>query len=1179
MKNIFANNRYRSMNLAKIGLMLSLLVALLYSCTENIYDSQQNDESYAIKIEASYPVATRVSGNMFADGDRMGIYVVDYEDGMPGTLSDAGNNGDNVMFTFDESANSWEGVTDLYFKSKSTNVDIYGYYPYDSNLSDVDAYQFSVKRQQDKSSTSEELGGYEASDLLRAKAENIAPTTSTITLTYKHLMAGIRVTLQKGSGFDSDDVWNEMKKTVLVSNIVPNGTVNLATGSVTQGEGSPISITPYSYNGEYRAVVIPQTIDAGKTIISITVGGVSYAFTKQETFTYSSGKMHQFTITVDRREDTGELTFSLASESIVAWVDDADFHDGIMREYVVINVQTPGTLQECIAASGEKYDQIESLKVTGTINQNDIDFMGQEMTMLSSVNLKEVTIKGIDGNENNTIVGYYNEYTVDRKGFSDKENLEHIVLPDNLKKIGNYAFGETGLTGNLVIPEGVTEIGYGAFRRCHSLTGTLTLPSTLKTIGSGAFFYCDFHGELILPEGLETINGGWVNGAFEGNSFSGQLILPESLKEIGQFTFDENDFSGDLVIPQGIKIIEINAFSDDFIPGQKFDGNLFLPEGLEEIADGAFGNSKFRGELVLPSTVKIIGKDAFVGSNFSSISFPDNLLYIDEGAFSECTRLSGTLTIPPRISNIKDETFSGCRLISSITFPETVELIGKQAFANCTGLNTIVCNNPTPPTLDATAFDGVSRNNVTVVVPASSVSAYQRADSWKEFGRISAYNDFVCSPSQACALNSSREQTITLNADGDWTVEHLPSWCKISQTSGSLKTLLTLTIDALPSGSANRVDSVVFKHIEGGYLTQCKVSQYNYEYDEDETVTLQTHSKGNGINIIFIGDGFDAASISDGSYLNLVKEQMEYFFGIEPYTTYRDYFDVYASISLSQDVGINTANTFRDTRFLTIYSSDDESTGTTARLIPDDDLVFDYIIEKMSLSEIELWKSLVIMTINSSDYGGATYLEGNGRTIAMCPPSESAYPNDTRGIVQHEAGGHGFGKLGEEKITSNSFATSNVKDKIYYGHQRGWYQNLSTSGKASDVPWSHLIYDSRYSDYVDIYEGGWGHTRGVYRSEANSCMNYGIPYYNAISRQAIVERIMDYAGEEFTLEKFFASDTNEWGSTSQAKSRSTVAPWNEYVSNGRHRDVTIVKGNELKLLRKRVEAKWKKNRK
>jgi hypothetical protein len=100
---------------------------------------------------------------------------------------------------------------------------------------------------------------------------------------------------------------------------------------------------------------------------------------------------------------------------------------------------------------------------------------------------------------------------------------------------------------------------------------------------------------------------------------------------------------------------------------------------------------------------------------------------------------------------------------------------------------------------------------------------------------------------------------------------------------------------------------------------------------------------------------------------------------------------------------------------------------------------------------------------------------------------------------------------------------------------RGWYENLSLSGNIHDVPWSHFIFDPKYSNVVDIYEGGYFHTRGVFRSESNSCMNNNIPYYSAISRQAIVERIMEYAGEEFDLEKFYANDSGEFGLTTKSE--------------------------------------------
>lgn len=157
---------------------------------------------------------------------------------------------------------------------------------------------------------------------------------------------------------------------------------------------------------------------------------------------------------------------------------------------------------------------------------------------------------------------------------------------------------------------------------------------------------------------------------------------------------------------------------------------------------------------------------------------------------------------------------------------------------------------------------------------------------------------------------------------------------------------------------------------------------------------------------------------------------------------------------------------------------------------------------------------------------------GDGSAIAICPMSRDAYPYDFRGIVQHEAGGHGFAKLGDEYIYTNAFIQScgcnspHLK-KFYAGKNLGWYRNLSDNGDMKTVEWAHFIYHNDYSNIVDMYEGGYFHTRGIYRSEATSCMNNNIPYFSAISRQEMVERIMEYAGLPFSIDEFYARDVRD----------------------------------------------------
>ena len=180
-------------------------------------------------------------------------------------------------------------------------------------------------------------------------------------------------------------------------------------------------------------------------------------------------------------------------------------------------------------------------------------------------------------------------------------------------------------------------------------------------------------------------------------------------------------------------------------------------------------------------------------------------------------------------------------------------------------------------------------------------------------------------------------------------------------------------------------------------------------------------------------------------------------------------------------------------------------------------------------------QTLIIIVPNSTDYGGICQMWYDGSAIAFCPQSTYGYPLDTRGVIQHEAGGHGFGKLGDEYIYHNAFidfcdcTCCGHVDEFNFAKSLGWYDNMELTGKMHSVGWSHLIYDDRYSDIVDIYEGGYMHNRGVFRSEPNSCMNNNIPYYSTISRESIVKRIKQYAGETFSFEDFVKNDKRDAG--------------------------------------------------
>ena len=646
--------------------LLAMVAATLCGCSDSIFDDEAQNDGGSIRLAADIEqlAVMRVNDCGFCDGDMMGVYVVDYEGGNPGTLKLKGNRGDNVRYTFDEAANKWTGAYELYWKDGHTPVDVYGYYPFAAPES-IEDYQFEVQKDQSKASSSDEMGGYEASDFLWGKVDEVAPTSSVIRLPLSHRMSNARVTLLQGSGFTAEE-WAATEKIVLVQNVARKASINLANGTVRKaGEVEPTATLPSCVGNEWRAIVVPQTVPQGAALFSITIGGTPFKFTRPNDFEYKAGHMMNFSIRVDKQQESGQYKLTLVSASVSEWESDLVSHNATAKEYVVVNA-TPGKLKEAITALGKDYTTLRNLKITGEINAEDFYFMRDHMPRLTALNLKEVRIKAMckpgEGEEgyDDQIPGsaFYYQHT---NGGS--QSLTRIILPDRLRAIGGNAFyGCNNLTGSLVIPEGVTEIRRGAFNGCSGLNGTLTLPSTLRKLGNnwdsdtadegtdyygGVFQNCsNLTGNLVLPNNLELIRG-YCFAACSG--LSGELRLPEKLKHMGRSAFSFcPGLTGSLTIPQGLSTIPVEAFSDS-----GFNGTLTLHDGITNISILAFNSCHFKGELRLPKNLRTISERAFTNNDFSGeLKLPPSVEHIGSYAFTNNWRITGILSIPEGVVSI-----------------------------------------------------------------------------------------------------------------------------------------------------------------------------------------------------------------------------------------------------------------------------------------------------------------------------------------------------------------------------------------------------------------------------------------------------------------------------------------------------------------------------------------------
>lgn len=1096
--------------------MVATALILTQSCSfeeSDIKPDIPQDATYKVQIynEINQQPATKVTTDGFCTGDEVGVYIVNYDGDTPGTLKLEDNQADNVKFSYNENG-EWVSEYDIFYKDNETNVAFYGYYPY-SEPTSIEAYPFEVARDQSKGVEHGQMAAYEASDFLWANTKNVTPTASKVLLTFRHQMSSARIRFSQGTGWDDAAEYAAVTKEVLVTSTIRKSTIDLSTGVVTpEGEVPLTGIVPMKDYDEFRAIVVPQTVAAGQTLLTITVDGQPRHYVRDVDTEYLSGKITTYDLSISKTENTGEYKVELTGVNITAWEADNVSHGEDAREYVVVHNAFPGGLERTIVDRLEMDPtKIKNLKLTGSITNEDYTFMRDKMTSLQRLNLKEVESVCdyvVDHNGSK----YARAYCIPSNAFDGKRTLTKCVLPNKLERIEYGAFSGTSLTGTILLPEGLKYVS--GFQ--ETKITSVQLPGTLEEIGSSAFSNCSsLMMEVSFPESVTIIG----NHAFYWTGIQGNLILPRNLESIGEFAFcDCHGLTGSLVIPDKIEIIPSGAFQTC-----GFTGTLTLPKGLTKIDLQAFLNTKFKGELNIPSTVTAIGSSAFRGTLFNgTLVLPQELISLGSQAFWECSRLSGIVEIPENIVSVPWGVFEGCAGLEGIRLHKDVEVLESHAFWGCTGVCSFVCEAKNPP-ISSDALNGIAKDNFTLEVPEASVNLYKNASNWSEFKRIAAHREFSISRNLFRTLNEEHSKTFVLRAPSGekWSVESKPEWVTVEPMSGTGKTDVTVTVNTLDQGAGNRSGEIKFLLDEKDYRSTMTVEQYDYQYGDGDMITLQESTKGAGVNIVLMGDCFDAKDISEGKYLQAIQDAYGYFFDIEPYLTYKDYFNVYGVFGMSPDSGMGTVNTIREARFGSQYtlnegvSPDFEKTFAAACVAPIND---------------DVSRTLVIMIENSSDYSGLCYMWGDGSAVAVVPMSEDPAPYDFRGLVHHEAGGHGFGKLADEYIYHNAFIQScgcfccGHSNEVNLMKSYGFYDNISLTGDMHSVPWSHMIYDPQYSNTVDVYEGAFFHTRGVFRSEPTSCMNNNIPYYNAISREAMVKRIMEYAGEEYSFEDFKAND-------------------------------------------------------
>lgn len=303
--------------------------------------------------------------------------------------------------------------------------------------------------------------------------------------------------------------------------------------------------------------------------------------------------------------------------------------------------------------------------------------------------------------------------------------------------------------------------------------------------------------------------------------------------------------------------------------------------------------------------------------------------------------------------------------------------------------------------------------------------------------------------------------------------------------------------------------------------------QTSSDYSADKQVKrLLTHTKGNGVPIVIMGDGFVDKEIAEGYYDQVMNQSMENLFSEEPLNSLREYFDVWSVTAVSKN------NAFGDD-FSTAFESVLAGNGSS-EITGNADKVMEYLSAVDELKDItKVEKTLAVVVLNTSVYAGTTSigykLNGDNMSefaIGYCPVIEEINSDLFRRVLCHECIGHGLTKLLDEYSYENMGEIPVYLVNEYRKFQSyGWAMNVDFTGDPNKVVWKHLLQDPRYQatdafgETLGVYEGACTYWTGAWRPTNDSMMHNNTNGFNAPSREAIYKRVMSTAyGDAWTYD-------------------------------------------------------------
>lgn len=258
--------------------------------------------------------------------------------------------------------------------------------------------------------------------------------------------------------------------------------------------------------------------------------------------------------------------------------------------------------------------------------------------------------------------------------FTHYKNIQKLILPHTLKRIPDNMCAFWEKLEEIVIPEGITSIGNGAFK--GTSLKEITLPSTLERLGTGAFDFCEHLKKVVTNHISSSLLASFFYSDYETIESKCNREPHDRELKFKLYLGSNED-------------MELSRFFKYYNPRLEGKAKFEIKELFVLYNNFVIGYIGTDTTLQIPDSVIGIGYEAFMGNHkLQSVTMGKKVTQIGYSAFEGCSSLHN-VTLNKNLESIGDEAFRYTK-IKVITLPLKVQYVGAYAFSDCPNIQEVI---------------------------------------------------------------------------------------------------------------------------------------------------------------------------------------------------------------------------------------------------------------------------------------------------------------------------------------------------------------------------------------------------------------------------------------------------------------------------------------------------------